>query len=68
MSGQEIKQKISFNNKQIESLSKKSIGNFILNGEISKLILENKRLQKICNHVFGEDDICEYCGIEKNGN
>lgn len=59
MTGKEIKEKITFNNKKIQSLLDPSV--FILQPEVQKYQEENEYLRTICNHSF-ENGVCIYCG------
>lgn len=54
----DIKAKIDQNNELIEQLL--TPNKFTLNNTIADLLLENKNLQKQCNHIY-EDGICVYC-------
>lgn len=58
-----IKEKIDENNKIIESLM--TPNQFTLNNTIAKLLKENSKLQKHCNHEF-EDGYCIYCYKEEH--
>jgi len=59
MTGKEIKEKITFNNKKIQSLLDPSV--FILQPEVQKYQEENEYLRTICKHSF-ENGECIYCG------
>ena len=59
MTGEEIKNKINFNNQQIQSLIDPSI--FILQPEVQKLMEENEYLKTQCPHEY-ENGVCIYCG------
>lgn len=58
MNNQQIKEKIDWNNRQIESLLNPNI--FTLNNAVSELLKENDKLQELCTHEF-EDGYCKYC-------
>ena len=58
MRGLDIKERIDFNNKLIESLMTPNI--FTLNNTVAELIEENRELQNICKHEF-ENGYCIYC-------
>ena len=60
MTGEEIRDKINFNNQQIQSLLDPSI--FIIQPEVQKYMEDNERLMSICPHKF-ENGKCIYCGI-----
>lgn len=60
MTGEEIRDKVNFNNQQIQSLLNPSI--FIIQPEIQKYMEDNERLQSICPHEF-ENGVCIYCGL-----
>lgn len=61
MNGNEIRDKINYNNQKIKELLEK----FILTDEIKNLTQENHKLRTICEHNF-VDGICEYCyALEK---
>lgn len=60
MTGEEIKEKINFNNKKIQSLLDPSI--FIYQPEVQKYLEENEYLRNMCKHSF-KDGVCIYCGI-----
>lgn len=62
MTGEEIKEKIFFNNQKIESLLDPST--FVLRPEVNRLIQENKDLRRICKHNF-KNGVCVYCGTKK---
>lgn len=59
MTGQEIKEKINFNNQKITKLLDPSI--FILQPEVQQLMKKNEYLQSICPHEY-KDGKCIYCG------
>lgn len=63
MKGEEIKDKINFNNQKIQSLMDPSV--FILQPEVQKYMEENEYLKTICPHEY-ENGICIYCGQEQN--
>lgn len=58
MNGDEIKEKILFNNHKIEELSDPST--FVLKPEIQELMEENEQLRKECQHKFVHG-VCIYC-------
>ena len=57
MNGQEIRDRIDSNNKQIKSLLER----FVLTDEIKKLLKDNEELRVICKHQFDENGFCKYC-------
>ena len=59
MTGEEIKEKINFNNKKIQSILDPTV--FILQPEVQKYMEENEYLKSICEHVY-ENGVCIYCG------
>ena len=59
MTGEEIKNKILFNNQQIQNLLDPSV--FILQGEVKALMEENEHLKSICPHHY-KNNRCIYCG------
>ena len=59
MTGEEIRDKINFNNKQIQSLMDPSV--FILQPEIQKYMEDNEYLKSICPHKYINGE-CIYCG------
>ena len=59
MNGEEIREKVLFNNQKIQELLDPSI--FILQPEVQKYLEENEELQSICPHIFREGK-CIYCG------
>lgn len=59
MTGKEIKEKINFNNKKIQSILDPTV--FILQPEVQKYMEENEYLKSICEHEY-ENGICIYCG------
>lgn len=63
MKGEEIKDKINFNNQKIQSLMDPSV--FILQPEVQKYMEENEYLKTICPHEY-ENGKCIYCGQEQN--
>ena len=63
MTGDEIREKIIFNNQKIQSLLDPSI--FILQPEVQKYIEDNEYLKSICPHVY-EKGVCIYCGKQMN--
>ncbi len=63
MTGEEIRDKINFNNQKIQSLLDPSI--FILQPEVQKYLEDNEYLKTICPHKY-ENGICIYCGQEQN--
>lgn len=62
MTGEEIKNKINFNNQKIQSLMDPSV--FILQPEVQKCMEDNEYLQSICPHKY-ENGVCIYCGQTK---
>lgn len=60
MTGEEIRDKINFNNQQIQTLLDPSI--FIIQPEVQKYMEDNEHLQSICPHVY-ENGVCIYCGL-----
>ena len=63
MKGEEIRNKINFNNQKIQSLMDPSV--FILQPEIQKYMEENEYLKTICPHEY-KNGVCIYCGQEQN--
>lgn len=63
MTGDEIRDKINFNNQKIQSLIDPSI--FILQPEVQKYMEDNEYLRSICPHKY-KNDICIYCGEKIN--
>lgn len=63
MTGEEIREKIIFNNQKIQSLLDPSV--FILQPEVQKYMEENEYLESICPHVY-EKGVCIYCGKTMN--
>lgn len=63
MTTEEIKEKVTFNNKKIEELLDPSV--FILQPEVQKYIEENEYLKSICPHNF-INNTCIFCGKIKN--
>ena len=62
MTGEEIRDKINFNNQKIQSLLDPSV--FIFQPEVQKYMEDNEYLQSICPHKY-ENDKCIYCGQTK---
>lgn len=62
MNGTEIKGQIEKNNLIIENYA--ATGMFVLTPEVKEALAENKRLRKICKHVFNEAGFCIYCNSE----
>lgn len=63
MTGEAIKDKINFNNQQIEALLDPSV--FVLQLEVLQLMEDNEYLRSICSHEY-RDGICIYCGKSMN--
>ena len=63
MTGEEIRDKINFNNQKIQSLLDPSV--FILQPEVQKYLEDNEYLKTLCPHKY-ENGICIYCGQEQN--
>lgn len=59
MTGEEIRNKINFNNQKIQSLMDPSV--FILQPEVQKYMEDNEYLESICPHKY-ENNKCIYCG------
>ena len=59
MTGDEIRDKINFNNQKIQSLMDPSV--FILQPEVQKYMEDNEYLESICPHKY-ENNKCIYCG------
>jgi hypothetical protein len=59
MTGEEIRDKINFNNQKIQSLMDPSV--FILQPEVQKYMEDNEYLKSICPHKY-ENNTCIYCG------
>lgn len=59
MSGEEIREKVLFNNQRIQELLDPSV--FILQPEVQELLEENEELQAQCPHIF-QGGKCIYCG------
>lgn len=59
MTGEEIRDKINFNNQKIQSLMDPSV--FILQPEVQKYMEDNEYLKSICPHRY-DGGICIYCG------
>ena len=68
VNGNEIREKVQANNKKISRMFDQ-IEIFKLNVQISNLMEENKKLQKICEestrHSFDANGICRFCGVER---
>ena len=64
MSGEEIRQRIKTNNKELEAIDSGLFSTFVLNPRAAALIAENQQLQSICKHKFREGK-CKYCGLEE---
>lgn len=63
MTGDEIRNEINYNNKQIQSLLNPSV--FILQPEIQKYMEDNEYLMSICPHEY-KNGTCIYCGQQEN--
>jgi len=63
MTGEEIRERINFNNSKIEEQLDPST--FVLQEGIASLMKENEELKKQCPHKF-ENNKCIYCGQEKS--
>lgn len=63
MTGEEIRDKINFNNQKIQSLLDPSV--FILQPEVQKYLEDNEYLKTICPHEY-KDGECIYCGQKQN--
>ena len=63
MTGNEIREKINFNNQKIQSLLDPSV--FILQPEVQKYMEDNEYLKSVCPHEY-ENGICIYCGSKQN--
>lgn len=63
VTGEEIRNKINFNNQQIKLLVDPSV--FILQPEVQELMDENEYLKVICPHKY-ENGVCIYCGQENS--
>ena len=59
MNGNEIRKLIDENNKKIEQILKPN--QFTLNNIVSDLIMQNRNLQKCCEHNFDDKGFCIYC-------
>ncbi len=59
MTGEEIRDKINFNNKKIQWLMDPSI--FSLQPEVQKYMEDNEYLKSMCPHKY-ENGVCIYCG------
>ena len=63
MTGEEIRDKINFNNQKIQSLLDPSV--FILQPEVQKYLEDNEYLKTLCPHKY-ENGECRYCGQKQN--
>ena len=63
MTGEEIRDKINFNNQKIQSLLDPSV--FILQPEVQKYLEDNEYLKTLCPHKY-ENRECIYCGQKQN--
>lgn len=63
MTGEEIRDKINFNNQKIQSLLDPSV--FILQPEVQKYLEDNEYLKMLCPHKY-ENGECIYCGQKQN--
>ena len=63
MTGEEIRDKIIFNNQKIQSLLDPSV--FVLQPEVQKYLEDNEYLKTICSHKY-ENGVCVYCGSQKD--
>lgn len=63
MNNAEIRRKIDKNNEEIELYL--TPNHFILNNEVSRLLMENEQLRKQCKHEF-ENGYCIYCDTREN--
>ena len=63
MTGEEIRDKINFNNQKISELLDPSV--FVLQPEVLKYMEDNEYLKTICSHKY-EDGLCIYCGDAMN--
>lgn len=59
MTKEEIKEKIIYNNQQIEKLLDPSV--FILQPEVEAFMEDNEYLRSICEHEF-VNGVCTICG------
>ena len=62
MTGKEIREKIIFNNQEIDKQLDPSV--FVLQPEVAKLIEENEELKSQCPHEFVDGE-CVYCGTKE---
>lgn len=62
MTGEEIRAQVVKNNKKIEECLNPRF--FTLNKEISELLEENKKLQRICPHEYDDMGYCIFCDKE----
>lgn len=62
MTGEEIKERINFNNSCIEAELDPAV--FIFQKDVAKLLEENEKLREQCPHEF-ENGVCIYCGLKK---
>lgn len=63
MTGEAIRDKINFNNSQIETLLDPSV--FVLQPEVLQYMEDNEYLRSICSHEYDENGVCIYCGNTK---
>lgn len=63
MTGEEIRNKVNYNNNKIQSLLDPSV--FVLQPEVLKYMEDNEYLKSICSHEY-ENGICIYCGNTVN--
>ena len=63
MTGEEIRDKINFNNQKIQSLLDPSV--FILQPEVQKYLEDKKKKKTLCPHKY-ENGECIYCGQKQN--
>ncbi len=59
MNGQEIREKIIANNKELDECVTPGI--FVLNEKVKNLLAENRHLREICPHEFDELGYCVFC-------
>lgn len=59
MNGEEIRKKITINNKIIEDSAR--LGFFTLNQRVQEALEENRQLRAKCHHEFNELGYCIYC-------